>query len=108
MKLLVHRTTRAIHDASNLGAWQVPPAFEVVEVPGDAETFAWPNGHPTRCLLDASGAIVGNPAWVPRVDRRALARARIAEAVGEPGVPRPVRDALQAIADALLTDEGRP
>lgn len=62
MKLLVHTANRTIHDASNLGAWQVPVGFEVVEVSGDAEAFVWPNGHPCRAKLDG-GAIVADPAW---------------------------------------------
>lgn len=68
MKLFVHTANRTIHAASNLGAWQVPEGFEVVAVPGDAETFAWPNGHPTRCKLDAANSIVANPAWIAPAD----------------------------------------
>lgn len=66
MKLLVHSQTRKIHDASDVGAWDVPPAFEVHEVEGEVATYPWPNDSPTRCILEADNVTIsGDPDWVP-------------------------------------------
>ena len=65
MKLLIHTQARTIHEASNLGGWQVPPGFEILDVPGDADTFSWPNGGPTRCVVDSGNSILPNPSWNP-------------------------------------------
>ena len=93
MKLLIHSLKRSIHDASNAGAWQVPPGFEIVDVPGDAETFVWPNGHPARCLLDMQNTIVSNPAWTPPPPNPL--KAKIDAAVGGL-IPQTLKDLLIA------------
>lgn len=94
MKLLIHSINRTIHDASNLGAWQVPTDFEVVEVEGDAETFLWPNGGPTRCKVDVDLTIIPDPAWVPPGDKRQVA---IDKVLALPAGP--IQDALVAILE---------
>lgn len=61
MRLLVRSADGAILAASNTNGWQVPSFAQIVDVLGDAETYAWPNGDPTRCLWSGS-AIIANPA----------------------------------------------
>jgi hypothetical protein len=74
MFLLVHSNTRKIHDASDVGTWEVAPAFEIVEVPGSVDgdpdatppvpPYAWPNESPTRCMLDTDlVTIIPDPSW---------------------------------------------
>jgi len=65
MRLLVNEATGTIHDASNVGAWRAPDGYAVVEHPGDADAYVWPNGHPARCRW-VNDAIVANAA-VPRL-----------------------------------------
>lgn len=98
MRLLVHTVNRTIHDAQNTGTWQVPPGFEVVELEGDADTFPWPNGHPTRAMLDASGQVVANPAWTAREATRTDAEAQ--ERLND--------KALRALAEWLAGQLKRP
>ena len=109
MKLLIRTSDRAIHDASDVGAWRAgqtpgdggyPVTLEVVDVPGKAETFAWPNGMPSRCRLAANGlsieAIPGVPAYAdPRETLKTKLRATAAG-----GLPE-VKAALQALLDTL-------
>lgn len=61
MKVLLNAATNAINDASNVGAWAAPEGFVIAEVDGDAETYQWPGGHPTRCVL-VDGQIALSPA----------------------------------------------
>ena len=61
MKLLIHATTREILDASNTGDWQVPAFAEVLDVVGDAESFAWPSGEAARCRLTVAGLVEAIP-----------------------------------------------
>ena len=63
MMLFVHTQNRTIHAASNDGAWQVPIGFELVTLPGDSETFPWPNGAPNRCKLDGANQVIPDPRW---------------------------------------------
>jgi hypothetical protein len=66
VKLLVHGQTRKIHDALDTGEWNVPPAFDVYEVDGSVATYPWPNGSPTRCILEPDNVTIsGDPEWVP-------------------------------------------
>jgi hypothetical protein len=57
MKVLINKVTRAIHAVDDLGAWQVPDFCEVVDVAGDAQTFAWPSGDAMLCQV-VNGAVV--------------------------------------------------
>jgi len=63
MVLFVHTLDRTIHAASNGGTWQVPPGFELVILPGDSETFPWPNGAPNRYKLDGANQVIPDPKW---------------------------------------------
>lgn len=92
MKLLVNSATRAIHDASNRGAWSVPTGYEIVEVPGDAEDFVWPNGAPSRCKLDIDGVtIIVNPAWVAPPDRKGNLQTVLTAMEGDNTLPARLR-----------------
>ena len=58
-----------ICDALNV-ILQIPhgsATHSVVEFPGDAETYDWPNKARQRCLLQ-NGVIVANPAYQPLLD----------------------------------------
>ena len=54
---------RVIHDSSNINKWD--PAkhldFTVVLVPGDNNTFDWPNGSVSAAVLTPSNEIIRNP-----------------------------------------------
>jgi hypothetical protein len=72
MFLLVNDASEAIHAAQN-STPQKPPGFSVVVVPGNADTYTWPNGGATRCKY-AGGAIVGDPTYADvqaKIDRAA-------------------------------------
>lgn len=102
MKLLVHTTNRTIHDASNLGAWQAPDGFEIVDVPGDAETFTWPNGHPARCKLDATNVVIANPAWIRPPSGRVFLRAVVLQLDGATVPAKIDRAAALMVTDAAF------
>ena len=62
MKLLVNKTTNAIHDASNEVAWHDLPSFlKIIDVAGDAETFNWPHPNGPSACIRAGVNIVANP-----------------------------------------------
>ena len=67
MKLLIDKATGAILDASDLGAWQVPAFAEILDWSGNAESFVWPGGSPTRSQV-TDGRVVSNPAAAAPVD----------------------------------------
>jgi hypothetical protein len=100
MKLLVGSIARSINDASNLGAWQLPAGFEIVEVAGDAETYAWPNGAPTRCKLDGSNAVIADPAWVRPPSGRDFLRAAVLQLDGATNAAKLDRCSALMVSDA--------
>ena len=83
MKLLVDITTGAILDASNLGAWQVPVFAQVIDWPGNVESFSWPGGTPTRAMV-SGGRVIANPDAPAPVD--VLTVDDLAAALKEKGV----------------------
>ena len=54
---------RVIHDASNINKWDPAKHFDftVVVVPGNANTFAWPNDSASAAVLTPSNQIIRNP-----------------------------------------------
>lgn len=93
MKLLVNSETGSIHAASDVGGWQVPDFCTVVDVPGDAEKFAWPHpAGPSACVYD-NGDVLANPA-LPTKEKKS-----IADLVAEYVAAKP--DASQELKDAV-------
>lgn len=83
MKLLVDKTTGAILDASDVGAWQVPAFAEVIDWPGNVAAFVWPGGSATRSML-SDGRVIENPNAAAPVD--VLTVDKLAAALKEKGV----------------------
>jgi hypothetical protein len=98
VKLLIHAETRAIRDASNEGVWPPFEGMAVVEIPGDADTYPWPNGAPSRCRVTASGdAVEPDPAWSPPPVGRGFAQAMIAMLDGDT-LPAKVERAAECLS----------
>jgi len=84
MKLLIHKVVGNVLDASNVGEWQAPGFAEVIEVPGDAETFNWPHPNgPSACIWDGANIIANSAVPLP-VDKDAELDAAIQAATSIP------------------------
>ncbi len=107
MFVYVWKHTGRVIDASNLTPWQSyldPETQEIREVEGDENTYRWPNGDRTRCLLTKAGEIVPDPDWVKPDDAKDAHEAAVAAvkaAAEDRAVPESVRNALDAITASI-------